>query len=59
MRKELQELWDGISGNDMELNIVGRVFFFAMSMVVLIVVLFGLLIGFMVTKSTTKEKRKP
>ena len=59
MRKELQELWDGISGNDMELNIVGRVFFFAMSMMVLIVVPFGLLIGFMVTKSTTKEKRKP
>ena len=55
MRKELQELWDGISGNDMELNIVGRVFFFAMSMMLLIVLPFGFLIGFMVTKLTTKK----
>ena len=59
MNNELKEMWGSLSGNDMDLNIVGRVFFFAMSMVVLIVVPFGLLIGFMVTKSTTKEKRKP
>lgn len=59
MNNELKKMWGALSGNDLELTIVGRVIFFAMSMVALIVVPFGLLIEFMVTKAITKEKRKP
>lgn len=55
MNNELKEMWGSLSGKDMELNIVGRVFFFAMSMMLLIVLPFSFLIDFMVTKLTTKK----